>query len=62
MKKLIVVAVLGVIGWVSEQDYQDAVAEQERQCQMIKEGVWPAEVNPNCPSKTEVVTYERYSY
>ena len=35
-------AILAIFGLVGEQDYQDAVAEEQHYCEMVKAGYWPA--------------------
>lgn len=52
------VALVLALGWVTNQDYQDAQADMERQCMMIEKGYWPREINPHCPAKKEVADHE----
>lgn len=54
MKALLVVLVILAIGLVGRMDYEDEKAQASYQCEMIKAGHWPAEVNPNCKDQTEV--------
>lgn len=45
-------AILAIFGWVGEQDYQDAVAEERHYCEMVKAGYWPAyRDNTNCKER-----------
>ena len=34
-------ALLGLFGLAGAMDYEDQQAEQERYCEMVKEGFWP---------------------
>lgn len=42
------IAAVAAIGWVGNMDYQDEVAYQQHECDMIEAGHWPEEVNPHC--------------
>lgn len=43
MKKLLIaLSLIGYFVIAGSMDYQDQVAQEDKYCEMVKEGVWPA--------------------
>lgn len=38
---VVLLALLGLFGLAGAMDYEDQQAEQERYCEMVREGLWP---------------------
>ena len=52
---LMVVLYLVVVAGLGGSDYDQAVADHEWTCQMIREGVYPPELATNCPEPVETL-------
>ena len=50
---LILAALIVVLAWTGEQDYQDALREERTACLMVAQGHWPAETAEGyrCPER-----------